>query len=146
MPYVQMYIWFLLRDDPTSAWQSGLLSQNDAEKPAANAFPALARLFDPRNPIAYVRSGTTQPVVQVPVLEIAAKDGPGASVFTTAKAYLNGKLIGVTQPTGAVTATGYVSLRTPVPRVTKGVEYLISFEMSDVNGNWIYRYLTIVGS
>jgi hypothetical protein len=146
MPYVQMYVWFLFRDDPTSAWQSGLLFQNGGEKPAANAFPALARLFDPRNPIAYVRGGTTQPVVQVPVLEIAAKDGPGASVFTTAKAYLNGKLIGVTQPTGAVAPTGYVSLRSPVPRVAKGAEYLVSFEMSDVNGNWIYRYLTIVGS
>jgi hypothetical protein len=146
MPYVQMYVWFLFRDDPTSAWQSGILNQNDTEKPAATVYPPLARLFDPRNPIAYVRSGASQPLVQLPVIELAAKDGAGASVFSTAKAYLNGKLLGITQPTGTVTRTGYVTFRTPVPRVAKGAEYLVSFEMNDTNGNWLYRYLTIVGT
>ncbi len=146
MPYVQMYIWFLFRDDPTSAWQSGILNQNDTEKPAASVYPPLARLFDPRNPIAYVHSGASQPLVQLPVIELAAKDGPGASVFSTAKAYLNGKLLDITQPTGTVTRTGYVTFRTPVPRVAKGAEYLVSFEMNDTNGNWLYRYLTIVGT
>src|SRR4051794_10519905 len=36
MPFVQMYVWFIFRDDPTSTWQSGLLNYNDSEKPAAN--------------------------------------------------------------------------------------------------------------
>src|SRR5581483_6417931 len=47
-PFVTMYIWFIFRDDPTSTWQSGLLYHSNAEKPAANVFPALARLFDAR--------------------------------------------------------------------------------------------------
>jgi hypothetical protein len=146
MPYVQMYIWFIFRDDPTSTWQSGLLYENSAEKPAANVFPALASSYDARNPIVTVRAGATQPVVQIPVFQIAAKNGPGATVFTTARAYVNGKLIGVSQPTAAVTRTGYVSLPTPIPRVAKGVTYTVTFEMADVNGDRVYRNATIAGT
>src|SRR5207253_9356406 len=74
MPFVQMFIWFIFRDDPTSTWQSGLLNHDNSEKPAANVYPALARLFDARNPIATVAGGTAQPVVEVPVFEITARD------------------------------------------------------------------------
>ena len=31
-PRVQMFIWFILRDDPTSAWQSGLVSRERHEE------------------------------------------------------------------------------------------------------------------
>jgi Cellulase (glycosyl hydrolase family 5) len=31
---VQMFIWFIFRDSPTSAWQSGFFSENDVAKPA----------------------------------------------------------------------------------------------------------------
>src|SRR5262249_46324117 len=31
-PRVQMFIWFVLRDDPNNAWQSGLLTRSGAKK------------------------------------------------------------------------------------------------------------------
>jgi hypothetical protein len=55
-------------------------------------------------------------------------------------------LIGVAQPTATVTATGYISISAPIPRVAKGAAYLVSYEMSDTNGNRIYRYVTVVGT
>ena len=33
-----MFIWFILRDDPTSAWQSGLVQRDGAKKPAFAVF------------------------------------------------------------------------------------------------------------
>ena len=118
LPYVKMFIWFIFRDDPTSTWQSGLLYKNGLEKPAADVFPALAAQFDGRNPVVTVRSGTRRPVVKVPAFEFAARGGPGSSVFSTVKAYLGGKLVRASQPPPArVKPSGYVSIRTPIPRV-----------------------------
>jgi hypothetical protein len=146
MPFVQMFIWFIVRDDATSTWQSGVLYQNSLEKPSANTFPALARLVDGRNPVATVTAGTSRPVVKLPAFEFAALSGPGTGIFSTVKAYLNGKLIGVSQPPPApVMPSGYVSIPTPIPRVAKGAVYIVSFELSDANGNRSYRYVTVGG-
>src|SRR5436190_3506205 len=37
-PKVAIFIWFILRDDPTSAWQSGLVKRDGTKKPAFNTF------------------------------------------------------------------------------------------------------------
>jgi hypothetical protein len=146
LPYVKMFIWFIFRDDPTSTWQSGLLYQNGLEKPAANVFPSLAARFDGRNPVVTVRGGTHRPVVKVPAFEFAARGGPGSRVFSTVRAYLGGKLVRASQPPpAAVKPSGYVSIRTPIPRVVKGYEYVISFELSDSKGNRVYRYVSLGG-
>ena len=39
-PNVQMFIWFIVRDDPTSAWQSGLVQRDGTKKPAFSTFAA----------------------------------------------------------------------------------------------------------
>jgi hypothetical protein len=146
-PYVKMFIWFIFRDDPTSTWQSGLLFQNGLEKPAANVFPALAAEVDGRNPVVTVRGGTRRPVVKLPAFEFAARGGPGSKVFSTVKAYLGRKLVRASQPPPApVKPSGYVSIRTPIPRVVKGYEYVVSFELSDAHGNRAYRYVSLAGA
>jgi hypothetical protein len=147
MPFVQMFVWFIFRDDPTSGWQSGVLYRNGREKPAANVFPNLAASVDGRNRVVTVRSGTRRPVVEVPAFEFAARGGPRAKVFSTVKAYLGGKLVSASQPPpAAASASGYVRLRTPIPRVVRHYEYVVSFELSDSHGNRIYRYVTIGGA
>jgi len=147
MPYVQMFVWFVFRDDPSSTWQSGVLYQNGLEKPAANVFPALARLVDGRNRVVTVRGGTRRPVVDVPAFEFAARDGPRAKVYSTVKAYLGRKLVAGSQPPPvAATPSGYVRIRTPIPRVVRNYDYVVSFELSDSHGNRIYRYVSIAGT
>ncbi len=147
MPYVQMFVWFIFRDDPTSTWQSGVLYRNGREKPAAKVFPVLAGLVDGRNRVVTVRSGTRRPVVEVPAFEFAARGGPRAKVYSTVKAYLGGKLVAASQPPPAAAApSGYVRIRTPIPRVRKGRDYVVSFELSDSHGNRIYRYMAIGGA
>jgi hypothetical protein len=147
MPYVQMFIWFIFRDDPSSTWQSGLLYRDGLEKPAANVFPALAGQVDGRNQAVTVPSGTRRPVVKVPAFEFAARGGPRAKVYSTVKAYLGGKLVRASQPPPvAATPSGYLRIRTPIPRVVRNNEYVVSFELSDSHGNRIYRYVTIGGA
>jgi Cellulase (glycosyl hydrolase family 5) len=147
LPFVKMFIWFIFRDDPSSSWQSGLLYQNGLEKPAAEVFPSLAGEVDGRNPIVMVRSGTIHPVVKVPAFEFAARGGRLEAVYSTVKAYLNGKLIGVSQPPPVrAGASGYLSIPTPIPRVVKGADYTVSFELSDSKGTRIYRYVSIGGA
>src|SRR6266404_3392606 len=45
-PNVQMFIWFVFHDTTGNPWQSGLYTASGAQKPAYDAFGALARLVD----------------------------------------------------------------------------------------------------
>jgi hypothetical protein len=147
MAYVQMFVWFIFRDDVSSTWQSGVLYQNGGEKPSANVFPGLAGQVDGRNRVVTVRAGTRRPVVEVPAFEFAARGGPGTRVFSTVRAYLGTKLVRGSQPPPApVKPNGYVSIRTPIPLVLKGYSYVISFELSDAKGNRVYRYMSLGGA
>jgi len=147
MPYVQMFVWFIFRDDASSTWQSGVLNRNGSAKPAAKIFPNLAAGVDGRNRVLTVRAGTRRPVVQVPAFEFAARGGPGARVFSTVRAYLGSKLVRASQPRpAAVKPSGYVSIRTPIPRVFKGYAYVISFELTDTRGTRAYRYVSLGGA
>jgi cellulase (glycosyl hydrolase family 5) len=146
MPFVKMFVWFIFRDDPTTGWQSGVLYRNGREKPAADVFPNLAAGVDGRNRVLMVQGGTRRPVVEVPAFEFAARGGPRAKVFSTVKAYSGGKLVSASQPPPAAAGNGYVRLRTPIPRVLKNNEYVVSFELSDSHGTRVYRYVTIAGA
>ena len=76
-PYVKMLVWFIFRDDPTSTWQSGLETRDGARKPAFASFSAAAKTVDVRN--VTIRAKVNQvPVVRIPVLELAARNGAGA--------------------------------------------------------------------
>jgi aryl-phospho-beta-D-glucosidase BglC (GH1 family) len=147
MPYVKMFIWFILRDDPTAGWQSGVLYRNSSDKPAAHVFADLANQLDGRNVVVTVRHGTSRPLVEVPAFELAARGGPGARVFSTVTAYLHGKVVGISQPPPTpVAASGYVGIRAPIPSVVKGGDYIISYALSDAKGNKLYRYVSLGGA
>ncbi len=144
-PYVQMFIWFILRDDPTSTWQSGLLQQDGIPKPALATFAPLAKVLDARNPIMNVAAGVTNPVVRVPVLELYSRNGAGAPVYMTARAYVRGKLVGVSQPTSAIGIDGFVAFPAPTHTIKgKGVTYTVTADMADAHGNRIFRTATLI--
>ena len=80
------------------------------------------------NPLFYTFE--RHPVVKVPPFEFATRSGPGTRVYSTVKAYRNGKLIGVSQPSpAAVAPSGYLQIPTPIPRVAKAAQYVVSFEL-----------------
>src|SRR5580765_8533861 len=79
-PDVDMFIWFILRDDPTSGWKSGLVSRNGAKKPAFATFTRRAADYDGRNPEITLDPGAQYPLVHFGALELWSRSGTGAKV------------------------------------------------------------------
>ncbi len=141
-PDVKMFIWFILRDDPTSAWQSGLLNRNGTKKPAFNVFSSLAARYDGRNPQITVRAGVTNPIVRFAALELWSRSGAGARIGMTIAVYDGGRVIKTAQPVAAMGPDGWVTFRAPLKTV-KGHTYQVTIEAGDVNGNQVHRSVLI---
>ncbi len=141
LPYVEVFIWFILRDDPTSTWQSGLLNRDGSRKPAFAAFAAAAKPLDARSPIIRVRRNQV-PVVRIPVLELAARDGVGETIGATIRLFNQGQLAAVTQLQTKIDVDGWATFvfgRSAVPAT-----YLVTFDLNDKNGNTLQRTATLV--
>jgi hypothetical protein len=66
-PRVRLFVWFILRDDPGTPWQSGILEEDGSPKPAFATMTATAQSLDARNPV--VPAGAD--VARIPALELA---------------------------------------------------------------------------
>jgi len=142
IPTVKMLVWFILRDDPTSTWQSGLVSRNDVRKPAFSTFASKAKLVDARNPIVRAKLNRA-PVVRLSVLELAARNGSGTPIGANIKVFgPNSQFFGNIQMQSTISRDGWASF-TFAPNGTKRVYYLY-FELQDKNGNSIERQATLV--
>jgi hypothetical protein len=138
-PNIQMFIWFIFRDDPTSTWQSGLENFNNSHKPAYSAFSAGARALDIRNPLVTIKAGTSNPTVRVPVWELAARNGPGAKLGSTISVIYRGRAVGVKQPTSVIGVDGYAAFTIPITKAKKNGLYVCYLTIGDVNGNEVSR-------
>lgn len=137
-PKVAMFIWFIERDDPTSAWQSGLLTRDGVKKPSFSTFQKVVKPLDGRNPQIFTKGGVTNPVVKFAALELWSRSGTGAKVGMTIAVYDKGKLIKTAQPTSTIGFDGWVSFKVPIKTV-KGHEYQITIAAVDQNGNRVDR-------
>ena len=143
-PFINMFIWFIFRDDPTSTWQSGLENQDNTRKPDFATFTGQARSLDVRSPIVYVKAKTSNPFVRVPVWDLLARDGVGAELGATVKTYYRSKNIAVSQPTATIGIDGYASFVVPLKKPPKGTAYTVGININDKNGNRIFRSATII--
>jgi hypothetical protein len=141
-PRVTMFIWFIVRDDPTSAWQSGVLNRNDSKKPAYNTFAALADRYDGRSPQIKVKPGVANPLVRYGALELWSRSGPGAKVGMTIAVYDGRRLLRTAQPVSSIGQDGWVQFRAPI-RAALGHEYYITIKAGDIHGNFVNRTVLI---
>jgi Cellulase (glycosyl hydrolase family 5) len=141
-PNVTMFIWFILRDDPTSAWQSGLVQRNGPKKPSFATFANLAALYDGRSPQIFVKGGTNNPLVKYAALELWSRSGTGAKVGMTVAIYDNRKVLKTAQPTSVIGLDGWVSFRAPIKTV-KNHNYYITIAANDANGNQVDRTVLV---
>jgi hypothetical protein len=89
---VDMFIWFVLRDHPTTVWQSGLITRSGKPKPALARFRAAAKRVDIRNAIVSVRGGRA-PMVTVPLREYGTGTAAGESVGVNFRVFEKGRLV-----------------------------------------------------
>ena len=97
-PRVDMFIWFIFRDDATSVWQSGLPTKSGAAKPRS---PASAPRRSPSTRgtrSSRSRGGVAAPAVAVPLRELAANLRSGDTVGINFRVFLRGRQVATGQP------------------------------------------------
>jgi putative glycosyl hydrolase len=144
---VQMFIWFVLRDDPSmSTWDSGLIAETGVRKPGFDAFADAAAPLDARDPVVGVRAGTSWPLLRIPVWELAIRDGAGARIGAVISVYRRGRRIGLATPEAHITIDGYAAFPLPIRQVGAGARYRVYLnDINDANGNRITRRALVVG-
>jgi hypothetical protein len=142
--FVQMFIWFIFRDQTVSLWHSGVLNENATRKPSYGAFVTAARPFDVRNPVLTMKVGTSNPTVRLPVWELLARDGPGATVGATISVVYRGKTVAVAQPASKIGVAGYVSYKLPIVKAKANGLYKAFLTLGDINGNSVTRTATVL--
>jgi hypothetical protein len=142
-PRIRMFIWFTFRDDPTSAWHSGLLNEDDSAKPALRTFANAAGSLDIRDSKIAIKPGTSNPSVRVPVCALAARDGVGATLGATISV-IYGRTATVARPTSTIAVDGYASFRLPIRKARLNGLYIANLNINDANGNALRRRLTVV--
>jgi hypothetical protein len=90
-----------------------------------------------------VRTGTSNPVVRVPVWELLARDGSGATVGSTISVTYQGKDVGVSQPTAAIGVDGYAGFKVPITKAKLNGVYQVFMKINDANGNIVNRTATV---
>jgi Cellulase (glycosyl hydrolase family 5) len=142
-PRIQLFIWFVLRDDRSMPWQSGLMDYSGNRKPAFSTFSALARVLDARNPVITVRRGQPRYSARFSALPIQAKLGPNTRVGMTYRVYFRGRFIAVGQFESRTDIDGWVPFFFRFPATTPGT-YTMRLEANDIVGDIIRRTFTIV--
>lgn len=149
LPFVQMFIWFVYQDDPGQPWDSGVYTQAGAAKGSSpRAFAVSARPVDARNAAYSFRRGTLTPLINLNTRRYCVGDTTGESIGMTWRIFQNGRLIAVDQQTSPLRVDCTVNARIRFPRggIRKGVTYLATFELNDINGTELIRRITIHGT
>ena len=141
---VQMFIWFVFRDSPDSAWQSGLYREDGSPKPAQAAWPAAVAPLNARNGKVTARAGTN-PLVTIYIRDFCANNPAGAVVGTTTRVRLAGRLVGIRQAQLPLGVDCTVHVRLPVT-VKRGKTYAVTINLNVGGGNAATRGITVVGT
>ena len=133
-PRVDMFVWFIFRDDETSVWQSGLLTKGGAAKPALARFRSAAKSVDARNPLLKVRGGIANPAVGVPLRELAANIRFGDTVGINYRVFLRGRQVAAGQPATRLGPDAVARFRLAGFRPAKKTTYVVRLDANTANG------------
>ena len=144
--FVDMFIWFVFRDDPGQPWESGVYTQAGAPKGTSPArFTSSARPLDARNAVLSMRGGTVTPLVNLYTRRYCATDTTGTLIGMTWRVFLGGRLIKVGQQTASLRQDCTINARLQFT-VAKGRTYIATFALNDLSGIVLNRRLTIRGT
>ena len=146
-PFVQMFIWFVMQDDPGQPWESGLYTQGGVPKATSpSRFASAAKPLDARDGVYRFRRGTLTPLVNLYTRRYCANDAAGTPIGMTWRIYSGPKLVAVGQETATLrrdcTINARLRFKTPI---AKGKTYKANFALNDRNGIPLARTLTIKG-
>jgi hypothetical protein len=138
-PYVEMFVWFTIRDSPAT-WQSGLFTSAGTKKPAYGTFSATAKGLDGWTQIV---KPNVNPKVKVYVPFIAYHNRPGALLGVTYRVFSGKKLIQVQQLRAKLARDGSVNFVAKF-KPAKGKEYLVTADVGDKGGQHHKRTVALI--
>ena len=144
-PRIDMFVWFIFRDDETSVWQSGLQTRSGVAKPALARFRAAAKGVDIRNPLLRVKAGRT-PAVTVALRELASNARPGDTVGINFRVFLLGLSVASGAPATRLAQDATARFSLGGFRPAKGKTYVVRLEANTANGGRATRELTLVAA
>ncbi len=140
---VQMFVWFILRDNTnSSSWKSGLYSRSGSAKPALGTFSATARLLDGQT--VWAKSGRV-PRLKVYVPLLSFYNAPGSQVGLTYRIFSGRSQVAVGQPTAGLAADQSITFAAQGFAPKKGSSYTATVDVGDAHGNHTTRALSILG-
>jgi hypothetical protein len=143
LPDVQMFVWFVLRDDPTSTWQSGFIKRNGGLKPGFAVFSKAAAALDARNAVFSVAPGVPVGNLRFGVRELAVHMTKTETVGISYQVFDKGRLVTSGAPAPVVGFDDWVTFRptfTPVHKHT----YTIKITAGNIHGDFTNRVLTLI--
>jgi hypothetical protein len=139
-PYVEMFVWFILRDSTIRTWRSGLIAKNGVKKPAYAVFAAEAKKIDGQTQI--VAPGR-YPTITVDVPYLTWYSPPGARVGITYRVYDGKKLLYVAQPRSRIAPDQTVSFVAAF-RPVRGKTYTVTTDVGDRNAQHTKRTIIVI--
>ncbi len=142
-PYVQMFVWFILRDSTHQTWFSGLIQTDGKKKPAYNNFKATAAGIVGQSQV--VAPGKTF-TVKVPFPIMAYYNAPGTKVGLTYKILIGTRLYAIGQPLLALSRDGTLSIKVNNFKPAKGKTYTMRALANDKTGRQEQQIIELLPS
>jgi hypothetical protein len=127
-PYVEMFIWFTIRDSPAT-WKSGLEEANGTKKPSYAVFAAAAKTITGQT--VQIAAGK-KASVKVYVPFIAYHDARGSRVHIKARIFLDNRLVANQDQNQTLAVDQSVTLSLNF-NPKKGKEYKLIADVNDIH-------------
>jgi hypothetical protein len=138
VPQVQMFIWLMLRDHRGEPWQSGIVG-----RPAFKTFRALARQFDPRDPLVEFSGEERVFSFQLPALEIRWHLSAGSRVGVRYFVSQCGRIVHRGAEARRISVDGWVPFSMRF-RPRAGERYEVTVQIEDIHGFDVTRTLSFM--
>jgi hypothetical protein len=138
-PYVEMFVWFIIRDSTDRTWNSGLVAKSGVKKPAYATFAKAAKKIDGQ---AQMVAAGKSPTIRLDIPFLTYGNAPGARVGITYGVREGKKVIAVGQPAGRIAADQTVSFVAKFKPV-KGKTYILDATVGDKNGQITKRVVSL---
>ena len=138
-PYVEMFVWFVMRDSTDRTWNSGLITKRGTKKPSYATFAKAAKKIDGQAQMILPRKA---PTVKLDIPYLTYGNAPGTRVGITYKV-LDGKTaVAIGQPVGRIAADQTVSFVARF-RPVEGRSYIIDATVGDRHGQVTRRFVSL---
>jgi len=138
--HVEMFIWFIFRDNSKSTWQSGFYTSADTAKPALATFTRLATAYD--GDVVHVKA-KANPMVKVGLPRLAHFAATGSTVTVQFTVRSGSKQVDAGTRYARLTSQGGIQF--PVTfKPAAGQRYTVNVNATDEHGNKATRAVLLV--